>query len=393
MAEHENNSLLGKAQENKVNRSTDSRILDEQSLRVVHPHEKIQTKMELTEERIAIAEILRLHKLAKRLLEATAESFYVKSPKSRYWLYQVQIPATFSNCFLEHKFSPYAELYSEFFASITKDPAWNEDASGGSITTRRLNLIKTKAIAMREAFESADFKKKIKGTQRSVNKNHQNLLEYFHALFNRDKTLLVLRLNLGYCEEEYKRQDARALVAGYSGLKPLSNTDINPSIPNTGQLMLCQLQGFSLQDVILHREELIRYLRTTLKQKLRGYAWKLEYTQYKGYQYHIVIFLDETLAQAKMPYDKAIGKHWEDVITQGHGLCYSQDETKESYRFCATGVKNQADPDLADDLAKVADYLTRPDLYIQLVLPDKHRTLGKGGIKTKSETKAPRDRK
>lgn len=241
---------------------------------------------------------------------------------------------------------------------------------------------------MRQAFESTDFKKKIKSVQRSVNKNRQNLLEYYRDLFKRDKTLLVLRLNLGYREEERQRQEKRATVALSSGLMPLSNTDINPSFPGAQQLMPWALQGFSLQDVILHRDELIRNLRTTLKQKLRGYTWKLEYTALKGYQYHVVIFLDATLAQAKMPYDKAIGQHWEDVITQGHGLCYSQDESKESYRFCATGVKNQADPDLADDLAKVVDYLTRPDRYIQLVLPDKHRTLGKGGITTKSETRA-----
>ncbi len=375
MSEHEQNFPTGTVQENKVNRSTDSRILDEQSLRVVYAHERNKNKIELTAERIALSEIFRLHKLAKKLLEATAENFYVENPLSRYWLYQVKVPVTFAGCFLQHKFSPYAELYLEYFSNITEDPAWNEDSRGGSITTRRLNLIKIKAAAMREAFESTDFKKKIKGVQRSVNKNHQNLLRYYQDLFKRDKKLLVLRLNLGYREEEYQRQKARAFAAGNRGLMPW------------------ELQGFSLQDVILHREELIRNLRTTLKQKLRGYTWKLECTQYKGYQYHVVIFLDATLAQAEMPYDKAIGKHWEDVITQGHGLCYSQDENKESYRFCATGVKNQADPDLADDLDKVVDYLTRPDLYIQLVLPDKHRTLGKGGIITKSETKAPRNRK
>lgn len=375
MSEHEQNFPTGTVQENKVNRSTDSRILDEQSLRVVYAHERNKNKIELTAERIALSEIFRLHKLAKKLLEATAENFYVETPLSRYWLYQVKVPVTFAGCFLQHKFSPYAELYLEYFSNITEDPAWNEDSRGGSITTRRLNLIKIKAAAMREAFESTDFKKKIKGVQRSVNKNHQNLLRYYQDLFKRDKKLLVLRLNLGYREEEYQRQKARAFAAGNRGLMPW------------------ELQGFSLQDVILHREELIRNLRTTLKQKLRGYTWKLECTQYKGYQYHVVIFLDATLAQAEMPYDKAIGKHWEDVITQGHGLCYSQDENKESYRFCATGVKNQADPDLADDLDKVVDYLTRPDLYIQLVLPDKHRTLGKGGIITKSETKAPRNRK
>lgn len=387
MSEHKQNFPTETVQEVRVSRSTDSRILTEQSLRVVHFHEESQNGMELTDERFVTLRILRLHKLAKKLLEATEENFYVNSPLSRFWLNQVQLPVTFAECLLQHKFSPYAELYSKFFANITKDPTWNNNSRDRLIATRRLNLIKNKAIAMREAFESADFKKIIKGAQRSVNKNHQSLLEYLHALFNRDKTLLVLRLNLGYCEDEYIRQYGRSIMAGHNGLNPLSNTDANPSIPSNRLLMPCQLQGFSLQDVILHREELIRYLRTTLKQKLRGYIWKIEYTQYKGYQYHLVILLDATLAQTELPYERTIGKHWEDVITQGHGLCYSHAENKASYRFCATGVKNQADPDLPDDLAKVADYLTRPDLYIKLVLPDNQRTLNKGGLSAKKDSK------
>ena len=343
--------------------------------------------MALTDEFHETAPILLFHKFAKKLLETTADDFDINNPRIGYFLYQAKLPVRFAECFLEHKFSPYAELYSEFFANITKNPAWDDDSCKESIKIRRLNLIRNQTMAMREKFESADFKKKIKGAQRSVNKNRKNLLEYFHDLFNRDQTLLVLRLNLGYCEEEYGRQSARAFMAYKNGLNPLSNTYINQSTPSIRQLMPCQLPGFSLQDVTLHREELINYLRATLRQKLRGYTWKMEYTQYKGYQYHLVIFLDAEIAKSELTYDKKIGKHWEDVITQGHGLCHSQTETKTSYRFCATGVKNHADPDLPDDLAKVADYLTRPDLYIQLVLPDNQRTLGKGGVSTKKDSK------
>lgn len=371
----------------------DSQIITEQALRVIHDPVARKNTLCLTDEKHEAVKILTLHKLAKRLLEATAADFHISSPMGKYFIFHVKHTFRFCEIFSQHKVSPYTELYQEFFCNIRQSTAWNEDPMESSIGSRRMNLIKEQALAMREKFASADFKKNLKAIQRSVNKNRKNLLEYFNELFARDKTLLILRLNIGYSEEEYQRQSHRAQLAQQHDWNPLSTADGNPSISNRPGLMPCQLPGLSLQDVVLHREELIRHLRTTLKQKLRGYAWKLDYTQYKGYQYHLVIFLDPALANADLPCAQQIGKHWEEVITQGHGLCYDHHEVKKSYRFCATGVKSHADPDLSDDLVKVADYLMRPDLYIQLVLPDKHRTLGKGGIKTKSETKSPRDRK
>lgn len=364
----------------------DYQILKEQSLRVTYSNYTNQYEMKCTDELSQTLLIAMFHERAKMLLEATVDYFDINSQQIKTWLNQTKFRNTLMDYFLQHRLSPYTELYLEFIANITEKPIWNEIFDGMRTKNKALNLLKKQVIKMRAESHSADFKKKIKSVQRSVNKNRQNLLEYFHNLFKQDNTILILRLNLGYSEEEYKRQHDRALKSESRGLKPLSNARIDPTIFIAQQLMSYELPGFSLEDVVLHREELIRHLRSTLKQNLRGYTWKLDYTLHKGYQYHVIIFLDATLAQASTPYDKTIGAYWENVITQGHGLCYIQNENKKSYRFCATGMKTRSDPELDDDLAKMADYLTRPDLYAQLVLPGNQRTLGKGVVSTKKNS-------
>ena len=217
----------------------DSQIITEQALRFIHDPVARTNKLCRTDEEHEAVTVLTLHKLAKRLLEATAHDFHVRSPMVKYLISHAKPPIRFHEIFSQHKISPYAELYQEFFCNIRQSPAWNERHMESSIGSRRLNLIKQQALAMRKKFASADFKKGLKAIQRSVNKNRQNLLEYFNELFARDKTLLILRLNIGYSEEEYQRQSHRALLAQQHGWNPLLTADGNPSISNRPGLMPC----------------------------------------------------------------------------------------------------------------------------------------------------------
>ncbi len=295
--------------------------------------------------------------------------------------------------FPAHKLHPFVQVFWDHFWQ----PLWGSsliralsDSSKDRID-KVADALNQQVEALRASTKTPEFRRQLKSVQRTVNKNRKNFTDYLEGLFGVCGRLLVIRLDLSYHEEDVQRQN-RVMrrnrvhqVYQISG-EPVKYIDVPAAEAPQGHDEVLQIG-----DVMQHRERFIKHLRKYCKTSLRGYAWKMEYGLLKGYHHHVVILLDGSQVREDVTIGRALGEHWRRVITGDRGLYYNCNAEKSTYRHCAVGMQRHDDPELWLGLSKVVDYLTKPDLYVRLDLPDNKRTFGKGGL-PKSVTQVKRGR-
>lgn len=213
-----------------------------------------------------------------------------------------------------------------------------------------------------EASQGTEFKKQMNSFMRAYNKNRQSLHDYIHQLFESYSRLLVIRLDLSYKT---------------SGVMEWLGNPLEESKDS-------DRRSITVDDVIAHREQFIEHLREKFGKALKGYVWKLEYGSRKGYHYHTIVFLDGAKYREDVTIAKSLGNYWMEQITGNTGLYFNCNAAKIRYKSCAVGMRSHSDPDLWDGMYRLIDYLTKPDLWVRLHLPDNRRTFGKGGGLPKS---------
>ena len=194
-------------------------------------------------------------------------------------------------------------------------------------------------------------KKFIQGFKRNNRRNQRNLEEYFAALVERHRKLLLVRVDLHYSSEN------------------------NPS-----------MQQFS-EDV----EKLISRIQNkdTIFKDQVGYAYRLEQGgESRGYHCHLLIIYNGSLHCNDGYLGMKIGALWQEKIASKDDEFYNcnQSKYKRGYKEKGTlgiGMIHRADQREVENAHAVISYLARPekdDQYLRGKLPDM-REFSKGQLR------------
>lgn len=220
--------------------------------------------------------------------------------------------------------------------------------------------------AMRMVVKGDDFKMLQKNFRRSARKNYLQIMRYFKACFAKRNKLLIIWLDLSY----------------------LQQPDQYNKIDITGETQIR-----SIDQIKSDRTNFFNYLRKTFGKHVIGSVWHWEYGLFKGHHFHTVILLDGQFHREGVTIAKILGEYWAKNITDGAGNYFNNNVRQKSQRFCALGVHKSDDATMWQGFHHMANYLTKPDGYIRLELPDGSRTLGKGKMPEVSEKRLGRPRK
>ncbi|MGK8200697.1 hypothetical protein [Burkholderia cepacia] len=187
-----------------------------------------------------------------------------------------------------------------------------------------------------------------KAFERQPNENEQTLWSLILACLNVNHHLSILRFDLGYAQYYSDPDLSGALAITYDKVRS-------------------------------HRAALRRFLKQELKKRLRpgackgmGFAIKGEYGLDKTYHFHVIVILNGDVVGEDISVTETICAQWRDTITNGKGGAYNCN--KASYRERGIGSIRYSDEKLRILRTKVVPYVTKPDFYIGMVKPEKHRS-------------------
>lgn len=266
------------------------------------------------------------------------------------------------NHFSLHTFSPYVNLFFNI-ANTAKEKNYSN-----------LEFLESLKTGMSET----SFKKEIQQKKKAISKNKQSLLRYIESLFEYRSRLLILRMDFSY------QQD------GGGFFRTLDNKKIDLLFGTTSKELL---EEWSIE-VRAQRNLLLKNLKKKYKKDLVGYVWKLEYGAEKAFHYHMMFFLDESNHRQDIKIAESIGEMWKHEITQGKGIYWNCNAKKKNYEKngrVATGKIKHDDHELRENLNIMASYLTKPDYFVRLTLPNGVRTFGKGSSPKKIKSGRPRN--
>jgi len=121
-------------------------------------------------------------------------------------------------------------------------------------------------------------------------------------------------------------------------------------------------------------EELKAFISTNFPSNL-GHAVKLEYGLQKGAHMHALLLFNGAMVRQDVTIAKLIGEHWSKVVTGGMGVYFNCNAAPYKNRFshCGVGVFNKLDEATVAGFQAVADYITKPDPLVTLVMPREKR--------------------
>lgn len=273
--------------------------------------------------------------------------------------------------FSEHNLDPrieifYKEAEKRFLPSYAREIADRD--------FRRLRFVHDKVETINDLFndfvneirlvtKTPSFKKAIKNYKRSASENQRELLAYLEAHSELHSRMMVIRLDLSYKKTEPpKTLDALVLL---------------------------------LNEAKNHRSLLLKAMRASwFKDYLLGYVWKLEYGKEKLFHYHFLFLFDGSRIRKDVEIAKMIGDLWSRKITKGKGLYYNCNAKKSFYQKPGIGIiEHDSHEKIANLKNEVISYLTKPDEYIRLLLPNNSRTFGKGEMPKPRESSVGRPRR
>lgn len=266
------------------------------------------------------------------------------------------------NHFVLNNFSPYLNLFFSIIETAKEKKYSN------------LEFLE----ALRKAMIQGDsFKKEIQQRRKAISKNKQSLLRYIESLFEYRSRLLVLRIDFSYQKD----------VGGCFTTSEGERISLINGVKNKALL-----EKWSIE-VRQQRNQLLKGLKKKYGNDLVGYVWKLEYGADKAFHYHMIFFLDESNHRQDIKIAESIGDMWKNEITQGKGIYWNCNATKKHYEKnsrVATGKIKHDDNELRENLNLMASYLTKPDYFIKVTLPEGARTFGKGTKPKKIKSGRPR---
>ena len=240
-----------------------------------------------------------------------------------------------------HSYREYTPLIQAYFDLLPE-----------KIRLRDEEIFNNRAVFQEFQSEIKEAQKKfIQGFKRNNRRNQRNLEEYFAALVERHRKLLLVRVDLHYSSEN------------------------NPS-----------MQQFS-EDV----EKLISRIQNkdTIFKDQVGYAYRLEQGgESRGYHCHLLIIYNGSLHCNDGYLGMKIGALWQEKIASKDDEFYNcnQSKYKRGYKEKGTlgiGMIHRADQREVENAHAVISYLARPekdDQYLRGKLPDM-REFSKGQLR------------
>lgn len=172
-------------------------------------------------------------------------------------------------------------------------------------------------------------------------RNIASLRDYVDRLFSRHARLLVMRVDFGY------------------GMQHSAHVSVE------------QAQR-DMQKLLGNRRH------NRLFQTMRGYVWKLEYANLKGFHFHVIFFFDASQSRQYAYLTDKIGEYWKTVITQGKGEFHNCCRDKKKYTFWAMGEVRNDDEVMRRNLLVALRYFAKRDLLLKSKALSNVRVMGKG---------------
>ena len=259
-----------------------------------------------------------------------------------------------------HEFNPLLKVFMKYFVGVElRTDVYKVEL----LQSDELSLLHDLTEKVKQEIRGVEFQKVLKGFSRPANKNYKSLVEYNEALFVRYARMLVIRVDFTY-RSQY-------------------------CVPR-GDVAITHAEAKR------HRKALLKYLRSSKSPGVVGYAWKLEYGLDKSYHYHFLLFLNGVDHREDIVIAKILGEYWVDTVTEGKGIYYNCNKNKAAFEkkgILGVGMISHHQASLRAGLSLVAAYLTKPDYFIRMIVPDGGRCFGKGGKASPKETKRGRPRK
>lgn len=122
-----------------------------------------------------------------------------------------------------------------------------------------------------------------------------------------------------------------------------------------------------------------------------GYIYKIEAGAEKGCHIHLILFFDGSKVHKDTYLANEIGKYWQE-ITDGRGVFYNCNASKNKYKRLGIGTINHTDAEKISNLMYAIKYLTKKDQYLRSTKAGSTcRVFGKGVLpKTKNAAGRPR---
>lgn len=130
----------------------------------------------------------------------------------------------------------------------------------------------------------------------------------------------------------------------------------------------------SIDRIIGDWEALKAFITTNFPSYL-SYVVKLEYGLQKGAHMHVLMLFNGAMVRQDVTIAKLIGEHWSKVVTGGMGVYFNCNAAPYKNRFshCGVGVFSRLDEATVAGFQAVADYITKPDPLVTLMMPREKR--------------------
>jgi hypothetical protein len=128
-------------------------------------------------------------------------------------------------------------------------------------------------------------------------------------------------------------------------------------------------------DRIIGDWEALKAFITTNFPSYLSHVVKLEYGLQKGAHMHVLLLFNGAMVRQDVTIAKLIGEHWSKVVTAGMGVYFNCNAAPYKNRFshCGVGVFSRLDEATVAGFQAVADYITKPDPLVTLMMPSEKR--------------------
>lgn len=318
--------------------------------------------------------IVSAERLCKQIAQTTVNLFEVDTSKARHKVKCHRLGRRLltlargeffdlQNLYPEHHFNPACEA----LLSVKQgENLWHLAGALDHLNNPELgpavDILNTFVDDLRAKINSKEFKRERASIQRRCNKNLQGLHSYLKAVFAAPgcSALIGIRIDLGY---------------------------------KAGHVLDACANALPYEEVQAHRKAMTKYIKKYLGDAYAGYVCKLEYGLLKKYHFHWFILIKKSHLRRDILIAKALGEHWQAVITEGMGVYFNCNMQKDSYRDRCIGELQHDDPNIWKGLDQLATYLTKPEYHLRKAGPAEDRTLWRGKVPKTRTTRAGRKRR
>lgn len=253
------------------------------------------------------------------------------------------------NKFPHHRFDPYFTLFESTYRATR--------LGRGNYTPSPL-MLNEFVETLRVGAKEVKFRKMLRNHERAALSNATSVSLFFDKMYHDYSKILHVRL-----EASYRKVPGR--------------------------------EELSAQRMKSDREKLMRYVRKKFKKKFIGHMWTVEFGDWKGPHFHIILSFDGSHLREGITIGTLIGEHWK-VITGGEGTYYNVNRDEDAYErrgLRGIGLIAHSDGTRRHNLLVTGLYLVKTDLFVRLVMPGFVKTFGHARYRPRKKSKAGRKRK